>query len=132
MIDQEVKAYICYDVPEHCGHEVIDRIFLDKPSAQKYCDDVNRAWVKTSMSYWNGSTLILDIKTKIFKNGILDYHGDCDICGYDCKCNPNKLWKTEEMYREYWRPERVYHNKNHSDDIIDPDCLFCKEVDKYW
>lgn len=97
-----MKIFVVYSVPEHCGHEVVSRIFLDKEEAQIYCDKVNQEWYDYWGS-WDGSQSAVDMKTKEFKNNVIeDLDGNCDICGYECNCNHRKIWKTEREYHAHW------------------------------
>ncbi len=121
-----MKLHIVYSVPEHCGHEVIDRIFTDLKKAREYCHKENMEWVKDK-SYWDGSRRCFDIITKTpeeTKNFDLD---ECDIHDYNCSCNPLKTYMTTEEYSQRWRDERINHNKKHSSKNLRSDCKFCQE-----
>ena len=143
MIEQpEIKkrmVSLVYHIDCCCGTEKIDNIFFDKKDAQLFAHKQNIEWVKY-MGSWDGSTCEYYVITKNvplqlikneFGNGYenLDYD-NCDDCGRDCKCTLKTDYKTESIYKNYWREERKFHNHNHSPIIGNKpvsDCLYCKE-----
>lgn len=99
----QIVLYIIYTVPEHCGHEVIDKVFTDKTKAIEYRHQRNSEWAK-NMSYWDGTQTLFSFRIKKSINGIIDFSNeDCDECGmWHCECDPRPPYKTEKAYREYW------------------------------
>ena len=125
MKDDHDKLFVVYSIPEHCGHEVINRIFLDLEQARKYVYPINKKYSE-DFSYWDGSPTALDIKTKILKNGIIEDWDNCDVCGYHCECLGNSPTKTREAYEAYWTPERSDHVHEHFyKRVFVSTCNFC-------
>ena len=125
MNDKSGKLFVVYSIPEHCGHEVIHRIFLTLEEAQKYVYPINESYSK-DFSFWDGSPTAFDIKTKIMKDGKIEDWEGCDVCGYNCKCLGDSPRKTREAYEAYWTPERSKHVHEHFyKRMFVSDCSFC-------
>ena len=127
MVDRSDKLFVVYNVPNHCGHEVIDRVFTSLEEARKYVDPINERYSK-SFSFWDGSGYALEIKTKLLKDGKIEEWEGCDVCetAFTCQCIGDSPRKTEEAYKAYWTPERTKHVHEHFHKRMKvDDCKFC-------